>query len=142
MMYQKNQQQTRDNHIARLWLSRARRAWPEIGILLVLVLMIWTVAQPGPSSSAAISTKSSAVFLLPTSKIQSNLTGIQNGSTIVILLVDDKQVYRYPNTVLLDQHGNTVSISLKRDNNDTVVTDFAAQLASATAIYILPSLTG
>jgi hypothetical protein len=120
-------------------LSGIGRAWPEIGLTLILVFMVWTAVQPASNMSAPLSTGNIAVFPLPTSKLQSDLIGIQNGSSIIILLVDNKQVYRYQNAVLVDQRGDMVYISFKRDNNDTIVTDFANRLTDTTAIYMLPS---
>jgi hypothetical protein len=121
-------------------LSGVGRAWLEIGLALLLVLIVWIAVQPGSSMSAPLSTGNIAVFPLPTSKLHSDLTGIQNGSSIIILLVENKQIYRYQNAILVDQRGDMVYISLKRDNNDTIVTDFADRLTDTTAIYILPSL--
>ncbi|GAC1630731.1 MAG: hypothetical protein NVS4B7_19130 [Ktedonobacteraceae bacterium] len=103
-----------------------------------------------PTTATPVSTSAiKLAFVLPVTKIQSDLSILQINKTITVLLVVNHQEYRYPAT-LKQVHGkdgkalsspyvneNTDNVSIVLKEN-TMVEDFALQLADATAIYLLP----
>jgi hypothetical protein len=113
-------------------------------------------SNPSPTPSAppySTTATANAIFILPAAKIQSDLSGLQPNSNILIVLVsnDHKAANNY-DAILLDVEGTgndllptpyqkinaaTVRISLSRSAYD--IGDFASQLTDASAIFLLPS---
>jgi len=112
--------------------------------------MLWTITHPSQDTSASKPTSVSAVFTLPADKIQSDLTGLQNNESVVVLLVVNHQAYRYDATVVQVREANAIPASTPGVNEKTValsirlaqtttstVIDFVTQLSDASAIYLL-----
>jgi hypothetical protein len=125
-----------------------RRTWLEIGITLLILLTLWTITHPSPTSTPAVSLVNAA-FALPSSKIQSDISVLHIGDHIAVLLVINQQTTRYDAMLLQIRRANdsslptpyapesatTVTIQLLQATNNTVV-NFASQLPDASAIYL------